>query len=84
MEETLSEIREKLWHGRKRDLKQRYLKMFSVLIDRAFEGKPQPFMFCKDENGEPIILELYMEYETLHWRVYGGTDSRSIEQDGSD
>lgn len=54
------------------------------LIDLAFEGKPQPFMFCEDVNGVPIILEMYEENDELHWRVYGGVDGKSSGQDGSD
>jgi hypothetical protein len=59
------------------ELKKRYLKTFEMLIDAAFKGKPQPFMFC-----DGVVLELYEKDDELHWRVYGGNNSRSSEQDG--
>lgn len=49
--------------------------MIGTLIDRAFAGDPQPFMFCEDGDGNPVILELYEEYDQLSWRVYGGANS---------
>ncbi len=63
--------------SQKEELKQRYLKTFELLIDAAFKGKPQPFMFC-----ENVVLEIYEDEGELHWRIYGGDNSRSSEQDG--
>jgi len=52
----------------KRDeLKRRYLEAMANLIDRAFEGEPQPFLFCDDH-----CLELYLDGDELKWRPYSG------------
>ena len=47
-------------------LKAGYLAMFERLIDAAFDGEPQVFMFC-----EGVVLELYLDGDELHWRKYG-------------
>ena len=55
------------------ELKSRYLKMFEMLIDQAFRGKPIPFLFC-----DGAYLELYLgEDEELHWRICGGVTNKS-------
>ena len=48
-------------------LNRRYLSMHSMLIYAAFDGKPQPFVFCDD-----VMLELYLEDGELHWRKCEG------------
>jgi hypothetical protein len=53
--------------GRREFLRKRYLSMFAMLIDSAFNDKPQPFVFCDD-----VVLELYLEDEELHWRKCEG------------
>jgi len=47
----------------KKVLKEGYLRSFSLLIDSAFSGKPQPFEFC-----DGVVLELYLADGELHWR----------------
>lgn len=49
--------------GRREFLKRRYMSTHSMIVDAAFNGKPQPFMFC-----DGVVLELYLEDEELHWR----------------
>ena len=46
------------------ELKRRYLKLIELLIDAAFDGKPQRFLPC-----DGVVLELYLENEELHWRA---------------
>lgn len=62
------------WIKMMKNLRDKYIEFFTMLIDRAIAGERQAAHFC-----DGVVLELYREGDELHWRRMGGDDSGRSE-----